>query len=124
MTDKADLESKSLAELHALAAEAGVPNFRKIRREQLVEKLLSSDDGAGERAEHAEEPEKQKRPRRRRRIRRGGAPTPAEGDVEEQAEQGDAGAAPEAASTSRDISLAFRPCGLYCVSINKLCTVT
>ena len=27
-------------------------------------------------------------------------------------------------STSRDISLAFRPCGSYCVSIKRLCTVT
>lgn len=38
--DKTELESKHLSELHALAAEAGVPRYRMLRREELVEKLL------------------------------------------------------------------------------------
>ncbi len=40
---KAELESKHLAELHALAAEAGVPRYRMLRREELVEALLSAE---------------------------------------------------------------------------------
>ena len=38
---KAELESKHLAELHALAAEAGVSGYRMLPRAELVEKLAS-----------------------------------------------------------------------------------
>jgi SnoaL-like domain/Rho termination factor, N-terminal domain len=41
---KAELESKHLAELHALAAEAGVPRYRMLRRGELVEALLAAGD--------------------------------------------------------------------------------
>jgi hypothetical protein len=37
---KAELDSKHLAELHSLAAEAGVPRYRMLRRAELIEKLL------------------------------------------------------------------------------------
>jgi hypothetical protein len=43
---KAELESKHLAELHALAAEADVPRYRMLRREELIEKLSDGDGGA------------------------------------------------------------------------------
>jgi hypothetical protein len=67
---KAELDSKHLSELHALAAEAGVPRYRMLRREELVEKLLdgksarSSSSGGAEKA-----PQKRDRPPRRRRER-------------------------------------------------------
>jgi len=63
-----ELESKHLAELHALAAKAGVPRYRLLRREELVEKLLaekpagSGRDGEGRRRDRA--------PRRRERVER------------------------------------------------------
>lgn len=38
-----ELENLHLADLHARAAEAGIEGFRKLRREELVEKLASSD---------------------------------------------------------------------------------
>lgn len=38
---KAELESKHLAELHALAAEAGVPRYRMLARGELIEQLSS-----------------------------------------------------------------------------------
>jgi transcription termination factor Rho len=54
---KAELESKHIAELHALAAKAGVPNYRMQRREDLVEHLLEGE------ASVEEEPEREKRER-------------------------------------------------------------
>jgi transcription termination factor Rho len=86
---RAELESKHLAELHALATEAGVAGYRGMRREQLIEALLgeegAEDGGDAEREE----------PRRGRRRRRGGGARRAsqaeeapEGEREE-AEQGE-----------------------------------
>jgi len=46
MTTKAQLESKHLAELHALAADAGVERYRMLSRAELIEKLA---DGGSER---------------------------------------------------------------------------
>lgn len=44
---KSELESKSLADLHALAAEAGVPKFRMLSRGELVEALSDGGSGSG-----------------------------------------------------------------------------
>ena len=68
---KAELERKHLADLHALAAAAGVPRYRMLRREELVEELLVRGNGEGEDAEPDAAAERSERPRRRRR--RGGA---------------------------------------------------
>jgi transcription termination factor Rho len=76
--NKAELESKHIAELHALAAEAGVPRYRMLRREELVEKLLDGKPAkaarppAREKADAGEKPqpgERRERPPRRRRER-------------------------------------------------------
>jgi hypothetical protein len=40
---KTELESKHLAELHSLAAEADVPRYRMLRRTELIEKLLEEE---------------------------------------------------------------------------------
>jgi transcription termination factor Rho len=72
---KAELERKHLSELHELAAAAGVPRYRALSREELVEELLVRGDGdAGEEPsdEVAEAREEQPRRPRRRRRRRGG----------------------------------------------------
>jgi transcription termination factor Rho len=53
---KAELEAKHLADLHTLAAEAGVPRFRLLRREELVEELLVRG-AAGEEDEPTEAPQ-------------------------------------------------------------------
>lgn len=78
---KAELESKHIAELHALAAEAGVPKYRMLRREELIEKLLDGKpaqggrpparerSGAGERSQPREG---RQRPPRRSRERTSG----------------------------------------------------
>jgi transcription termination factor Rho len=68
---KSELESKHIAELHALAAEAEIPRYRMLRREELVDALLEGGGGPGENgAEPAKKTEGEERPRRRRR--RGG----------------------------------------------------
>lgn len=61
---KAELESKHLAELHALAAEADVPRYRMLRREELIEKL--SGGNGGSRQEQKPSRDRERPPRRRR----------------------------------------------------------
>jgi hypothetical protein len=51
---KAELESKHLAELHALAAKEGVPRYRMLPRAELIEKLAGG------------EPRREEAPRRER----------------------------------------------------------
>jgi Rho termination factor, N-terminal domain len=48
--NKAELESKHIAELHALAAEAEVPRYRMLRREELIEKLADGEPSGRERS--------------------------------------------------------------------------
>jgi hypothetical protein len=69
---KAELESKHLADLHALAAKADVPRYRMLRREELIEKLAGGDSGKGEKPANGERAPKRDRPPRRRRERSGG----------------------------------------------------
>lgn len=60
---KAELESKHIAELHTLAAEAGVSGYRMLRREELIEKLA---DGGGKSAKRPERPPRERKPREKR----------------------------------------------------------
>jgi Rho termination factor-like protein len=64
---KAELESKHLAELHTLAAEAGVERYRMLPRAELIEKLAGGGNGDGGQAEP-----RPKREGRREPSRRGG----------------------------------------------------
>jgi hypothetical protein len=91
--NKAELESKHLSDLHALAAEAGVERFRMLTRAELIEKL-SDGDGGGARTEKAagggERPRRERprdrdrdRDRERRRERRAEKPEPEEAEAEE-----------------------------------------
>jgi Rho termination factor-like protein len=95
---KAELEKKSLADLHALAAEAGVERYRMLSRAELVAKLDDGESGgdaaespARERAESGERAEGE-RPRRRRsrggRNRRPAAERDGDGDRDSGREQG------------------------------------
>ncbi|HWI95392.1 MAG TPA: Rho termination factor N-terminal domain-containing protein [Solirubrobacterales bacterium] len=76
--NKTELESKHLAELHSLAAEADVPRYRMLRREELIEKLSDGDgDGKAETSEkpRGDRPPRRERPPRQRRERSGGRET-------------------------------------------------
>jgi transcription termination factor Rho len=44
---KSELESKHLAELHTLAAEAGIERYRMLGRAELIEKLADGQGGGG-----------------------------------------------------------------------------
>ena len=61
--NKAELEKKPLSELHALAAEAGLPKYRMLSKAELVEQLADGN-GAGAAKPAAEK--REERPRRRR----------------------------------------------------------
>jgi len=64
---KTELESKHIAELHALAAEAAVPRYRMLRREELIEKLSDGDGGSSRPTPSSSEAkERPSRPRRER----------------------------------------------------------
>jgi hypothetical protein len=70
--NKTELDSKHIAELHSLAAEAGVPRYRMLRREELIEKLLDGKPAqGGGREPRGEGAPKRERPPRRRRERSG-----------------------------------------------------
>jgi len=65
---KTELESKHLADLHQLAAAAGVERYRMLTRAELIERLSDGDDGdAAAGAGLNGEKERGERPRRRRR---------------------------------------------------------
>jgi hypothetical protein len=66
---KTELESKHLADLHSLAAEAGVERYRMLTRAELIDKLADGDSGNGG-SGHAgggSSSERGERPARRRR---------------------------------------------------------
>jgi transcription termination factor Rho len=67
--NKTELESKPLAELHALAAEAGVERYRMLPRSELIEKLAGGGGGNGGGGGAESRP---KREGRREPSRRGG----------------------------------------------------
>ncbi|HEX7058467.1 MAG TPA: nuclear transport factor 2 family protein [Solirubrobacterales bacterium] len=75
---KEELESKHLAELHALAADAGVPRYRMLPKAELVEALAAGNGTAAQRPAEpevvttgvAEAPRPPRRRRRRRFLRR------------------------------------------------------
>lgn len=77
--NKAELESKHIADLHALAAEAGVPKYRMLRREELIEKLSDGGSGAGGRSRGGgRQPQRREQQPRRRRERDGAERQPRE----------------------------------------------
>jgi transcription termination factor Rho len=61
------LKDLHLADLHARAAELGVPGYRMLRRDQLVAEITERDGDAA--AEPEETPEPKERPKRRRETK-------------------------------------------------------
>src|SRR6185312_9510388 len=72
--NKTELESKHLAELHSLAADADVPRYRMLRREELIEKLSDGDGKSAAKSEkpRGDRPPRRERPPRQRRERSSG----------------------------------------------------
>jgi len=60
------LQDLHLADLHARAAELGVPRYRMLRRKELVAEITERDGGAGAEMEEEETPQPEERRERRR----------------------------------------------------------
>lgn len=107
---KTELESKHLADLHQLAAAAGVERFRMLTRAELIERLSNGDgdgDEGGSAPRGADAEEGRERPRRRRRRAASGREREERTDVEEEEEQPPT-RAKRAAAPSRDAEDADR----------------
>jgi hypothetical protein len=75
--NKSELESKHLAELHALAADAGIERYRMLPRTELVEKLADCNPPSSEsRDRDARRKPKKQRERQRRRPEEKPKPEP------------------------------------------------
>jgi transcription termination factor Rho len=70
--DRSDLEASSLADLHAIAGQLGLDGYRRLRKEELIERILDRSGGeaprqdAGTEAETAPSTRRRRSPRRRR----------------------------------------------------------
>jgi transcription termination factor Rho len=80
---KTELESKHLAELHALAAKAGIERYRMLGRAELIEKLADDGGGAasraGGRSESGRSRTRAEKPRREKPAEGGGQRRRSEG---------------------------------------------
>lgn len=103
--NKAELEKKSLSDLHELAAEAGVPKYRMLTKPELVERLAEGNGDGGAPAAARGSEERAARPRRRRARRTG---SPAVADETEKAEE-ERKPAPEATAQPAAATEAARP---------------
>jgi transcription termination factor Rho len=65
--DRASLEQSPLADLHAIASELSIDGYRRLRKDDLIERILERQRG-----EEPETTESGEEPARRRRGRRGG----------------------------------------------------
>ena len=70
--NKAELESKHLSELHALAADAGVERYRMLPRAELIEKLADGGGGSAGRGGGSSQRSRPPRERKERSSRGGG----------------------------------------------------
>ncbi len=78
--DRDALEASPLADLHAIASELSIDGYRRLRRAELIDRILGEGDGgdapeasaSSEAAEDAEAAGDAPAPRRRTRSRRGG----------------------------------------------------
>lgn len=90
---KTELDSKSLADLHQLAADQGVERYRMLTRAELIERLGDGDSGdspagGGPRGgDSAGDGERGERPKRRRRRSAGGREREERIDVEDEEEE-------------------------------------
>jgi transcription termination factor Rho len=84
--DREALAASPLADLHALASELSIDGYRRLRKGELIDAILTRQGGEAAPEEPAAEPaEEEKRPAARRRRRAAAPEEPAEEPVEEPA---------------------------------------
>ena len=106
---KTELESKHLADLHQLAAAAGVERFRMLSRAELIERLSDGNgDEGGSAPRGADRDEGRERPRRRRRRPASGREREERADVEEEEEEKPRARTRSAAPASGDAAQASK----------------
>ncbi len=99
--NKAELDKKPLSDLHALAAEAGLPKYRMLTKAELVEQLAEGNgNGAGEAAakKSSERPQRRRRERQPRERRERPEKAPEREPAPEPARAQERESAPEAES--------------------------
>jgi hypothetical protein len=113
--NRAELDSKHIAELHALAAEAGVDRYRMLRRDELIEKLAGVEPAKGRdresRARREPAPQRERPPRRRERAPRKPAEARPSGERKRRAEPAAEPAEPEEAPPPRPAAAAGSEAG-------------
>jgi transcription termination factor Rho len=84
VVDRAALEDSPLADLHALASELGIDGFRRLRKAELIDAILTQQGGEGAAAEQAPEdkPKRARRSRRKKDADEGGPAPEVEVDAE------------------------------------------
>lgn len=100
--DRDALESSPLADLHAIATELSIDGFRRLRKDDLIERIIARQEGraltdADSEAPEAEEEEAPSPGRRRRSRSRRSRPTQKDGEAEAAADE-----APEAREAKED----------------------
>jgi hypothetical protein len=101
---KTELESKHLADLHQLAAAAGVERFRMLSRAELIERLSDGNGDEGVSAPKSPDADegRERPPRRRRRRPASGREREERADVEDEEEDKPRARARSAAPASLD----------------------
>ncbi len=82
--NKSELESKHLAELHELAADAGVERYRMLSRAELIEKLTGGAPGGGEKPQRGRRNDSDRARQRDRKPREPRRQRQPQGDRESQ----------------------------------------
>jgi hypothetical protein len=88
MTTKTELESKHIAELHELAADAGVERYRMLSRAELIEKLANGNPRSGSKPKSERRGGNSGRSSQRNRSRKPREPRQAREGREPREEQG------------------------------------
>src|SRR5258707_1016191 len=75
--DRSELEASPLADLHAIADQLGLDGFRRLRKAELIDKILAEQSGEDREDADREEPSEAAPTRSSSRSRRGGRSRPA-----------------------------------------------
>lgn len=87
--DRSDLEASSLSDLHSIAGQIGLDGFRRLRKAELIDRILGESSQASDGGDGDSDGEEEAAPRTRRRrsTRRTGSSAGADADAQKADEQ-------------------------------------